>query len=173
MIENTILEGVKIITPKVFTDERGFFLESYSRKTFERLGIPEFFIQDNHSHSIQGVLRGLHFQNEHPQGKLVRCVVGEIFDVAVDIRKGSPTFGKWVGVNLSSDNHKMLWIPSGLAHGFYVVSKEADVLYKTTAAYCSDCECTLQWNSLNIDWPITKEPLLSKKDQKGLKLEDI
>jgi dTDP-4-dehydrorhamnose 3,5-epimerase len=166
----TTIPDVIVIEPKAFADERGFFLESYQKQHFSEAGIPFDFIQDNHSKSQQDVLRGLHYQIQQPQGKLVRVIVGGIFDVAVDIRKGSPTFGKWVGDYLSAENKKMLWIPPGFAHGFYVTSPEAEVLYKSTDYYAPQWERSIIWNdpTINIDWPIDGvTPLLSPKDAAG------
>ncbi len=157
-----------LIEPEVFEDERGFFMEVYKRSEFEALGILESFVQDNHSRSVKAVLRGLHYQNPpKAQGKLVRVVVGEIFDVAVDIRKGSPHYGKWVGLILSSQNKKMLYIPPGFAHGFCVLSEVAEVIYKTTEEYSPDHESGIIWNDpeISINWPV-KEPILSEKDKK-------
>ncbi|MCX7794578.1 MAG: dTDP-4-dehydrorhamnose 3,5-epimerase [Thermodesulfovibrionales bacterium] len=164
-----------LIEPVVFGDERGFFLEFYKRSEFLKAGIKEDFVQDNHSCSLKGVLRGLHFQKEpEAQGKLLRCIRGEIFDVAVDIRKGSPTFGKWVSVILSEDNRRMLYIPAGFAHGFQVISERAEVIYKTTKEYSPEHEAGIIWNDpeLNIDWPI-KEPILSKRDKGWPFLRDL
>lgn len=167
-IISTDLPEVLILEPKIFKDDRGFFLESYQQRQFEEItGISEPFVQDNHSHSIQNVLRGLHYQMNNPQGKLVRVVSGEIFDVAVDIRQHSPTFGKWVGVNLSASNFRMLWVPPGFAHGFLVLSAEADVLYKVTTFYDQPSDRSLIWNDpdLAISWPLRgRTPLLSAKD---------
>jgi dTDP-4-dehydrorhamnose 3,5-epimerase len=165
----TAIEGVLIFEPKVFGDERGFFMESFSQKLFEQaVGQPVAFVQDNHSRSARGVLRGLHFQREpHAQGKLVRVSAGSVFDVAVDIRPGSATFGRWVGVELSATNHRQLWIPAGLAHGFLVTSDSADFLYKTTDYYAPQCEGSLRWNDpdVGIDWPLGgTAPVLSAKD---------
>jgi len=169
---NTAIHDVILIEPKVFTDERGFFLESYQKQRFTEAGIPFDFVQDNHSKSEQGVLRGLHYQIRQPQGKLVRVIVGEIFDVAVDIRKSSPTFGKWVGDYLSAENKKMLWIPTGFAHGFFVISPTAEILYKATDYYAPQWERTIAWNDplINIGWPITRgiTPSLSIKDKAGM-----
>ncbi|MCQ6254061.1 dTDP-4-dehydrorhamnose 3,5-epimerase [Methanocaldococcus sp.] len=159
---------VILIEPIVFEDERGFFMETYKYSEFSKFGIKEIFVQDNHSKSKKGVLRGLHYQkNPNAQGKLVRCIRGEIFDVAVDIRKGSPTFGKWVGVILSEENKKMLYIPKGFAHGFCVLSEEAEVIYKCTAEYSPEDDRGIIWNDkdIGIDWPI-KNPILSEKDKK-------
>lgn len=171
----TDIPDVKIVQPKVFGDERGFFLETFEQKRYQKmLGIDLNFVQDNHSRSQKGVLRGLHFQQENPQGKLVRVVRGEVFDVAVDIRKDSPTYTKWVGVLLSEDNKTQLWIPPGLAHGFVVLSNIADFEYKCTDYYNSVSEGCLLWNDpiVNIDWPILN-PILSGKDQQGKNLEEL
>ena len=168
-VTETTIEGVLIFEPKVFGDERGFFMESYSQKVFEQaVGQPVNFVQDNHSRSAKGVLRGLHFQRApHAQGKLVRVSAGSVFDVAVDIRPGSATFGRWVGVELSATNHRQLWIPPGLAHGFLVTSDSADFLYKTTDYYAPHSEGSLRWNDpeVAIDWPLAgTTPILSAKD---------
>ncbi|QXC30078.1 dTDP-4-dehydrorhamnose 3,5-epimerase [Aeromonas sp. FDAARGOS 1409] len=164
----TAIPDVLIFEPKVFGDERGFFFESFNHKLFEEaVGYPVTFVQDNHSKSSKGVLRGLHYQlPPHAQGKLVRCVAGEVFDVAVDIRRGSATFGKWVGVYLSGDNKRQLWIPEGFAHGFVTLSESAEFLYKTTNYYAVQSEASILWNDpqLEIQWPITKQPNLSSKD---------
>lgn len=171
---DTKIPDVKIIEPTVFGDERGFFMETWNQKRFEELvtGKPTQFVQDNHSKSKKGILRGLHFQTENTQGKLVRVVSGEVFDVAVDIRKDSPTFGHWVGEYLSAENKRQLWIPEGFAHGFYVTSDEAEFVYKCTDYYNPECEVTIQWNdqTLNIEWPIKDIPSLSTKDKKGSEL---
>ena len=162
---------VVLIEPKVFGDARGFFFESFNQKAFnEATGTNHQFVQDNHSRSAKGVLRGLHYQIQQPQGKLVRVVRGAVFDVAVDIRKSSPTFGRWVGAELSEDNQHQLWVPPGFAHGFLVLSDLADFLYKTTDYYAPQYERSILWNDsdLNIDWPIG-EPILSNKDRHGLK----
>lgn len=165
----TEIPDVLIFEPKVFSDERGFFMESFNQKIFEEaVGGKVEFVQDNHSKSTKGVLRGLHYQIEpYAQGKLVRCVAGEVFDVAVDIRKDSETFGKWVGVNLSSENKKQLWIPEGFAHGFLVLSDSAEFLYKTTNFYNPGSDKGVAWNDpdIGISWPINN-PLLSDKDSK-------
>lgn len=168
----TAIPDVFMVAPKVFGDERGFFLESYNRRAMVALGIDSEFVQDNHSRSARGVLRGLHYQTRQPQGKLVRVVTGEIYDVAVDIRRASPSFGKWVGMTLSAENHRMAWIPPGFAHGFYVVSDFAEVLYKATDYYAPEHERTLLWDdaALGIAWPLVGEPLLSDKDRKGVPL---
>ena len=171
----TSLPGVLLIEPKVFPDARGFFLESYQKRKFSEAGIPFDFVQDNHSKSCQGVLRGLHYQIRQPQGKLLRVVAGEIFDVAVDIRKHSPTFGKWFGTHLSAENKKMLWVPIVFAHGIYVTSPQAEVLYKATDYYAPQWERTLLWNDpvINIQWPTKGElPILSPKDEAGKLLSE-
>lgn len=154
----------------VFGDARGFFFESYNRKTFAELGLDAEFVQDNHSRSAKGVLRGLHYQIRQPQGKLVRVAVGEVFDVAVDLRRGSPHFGRVATMRLSADTHEMAWIPPGFAHGFLVLSDYAEFLYKTTDYYAPEHERSLLWNDpeLAIDWPLDGEPLLSAKDRAGL-----
>jgi dTDP-4-dehydrorhamnose 3,5-epimerase len=168
----TSLQDVFVLEPRVFGDERGFFMESYSERLFAELGIIERFVQDNHSFSAQNVLRGLHYQIQHAQGKLVRVGDGEILDVAVDLRRSSPTFGKWEAVRLSGTNKKMMWIPAGFAHGFRVVSESAHVLYKATDYYEPQFERTLSWNDphLNIDWELEGEPVISAKDKQGLPL---
>jgi dTDP-4-dehydrorhamnose 3,5-epimerase len=171
-ITRTRIPEVAVLEPEVFADPRGFFLESYNQKTFEQIGLGRNFVQDNHSRSVRNVLRGLHYQLRQPQGKLVRVVSGSIWDVAVDIRRRSPTFGHWVGEELSGENKRMLWIPEGFAHGFIVTSGWADVLYKATDFYAPGGERSLLWNDLQlaIDWPLSGEPLLSQKDQAGLSL---
>lgn len=172
---STAIADVFILEPKVFGDTRGFFFESFNSRAFaEATGLDVNFVQDNHSRSTRGVLRGLHYQAQQPQGKLVRVVRGSVFDVAVDIRKTSPTFGKWVGVELSEDNHRQLWVPPGLAHGFLVISESADFLYKTTDYYAPEHERCLAWNdpAIGIDWPLEGEPQLSAKDQLGKLLAD-
>ncbi|ECP5836260.1 dTDP-4-dehydrorhamnose 3,5-epimerase, partial [Salmonella enterica] len=162
------IPDVLIFEPKVFSDERGFFMESFNQKVFEEaVGRKIEFVQDNHSKSTKGVLRGLHYQVEpYAQGKLVRCIAGEVFDVAVDIRKDSETFGKWVGVNISSENKRQLWIPEGFAHGFLVLSDSADFLYKTSNYYSPIHERGIVWNdpTININWPINIDKILSEKD---------
>lgn len=170
----TAIPDVFMIEPKVFGDDRGFFLESYNRRSLVSLGIVYEFVQDNHSRSARGVLRGLHYQIRQPQGKLVRVVAGEVFDVAVDLRHASPTFGQWVGMTLSSENKRMAWIPPGFAHGFYVASDYAEVLYKATDYYAPEHERSLLWNdpAIGIEWPLSSEPLLSEKDRKGTHLKD-
>lgn len=171
-IVDTALDAVKVLEPKVFGDDRGFFLESWNKELFEQHGLPGNFVQDNHSRSSQGVLRGLHYQIKNPQGKLVRVTQGEVFDVAVDMRKSSSQFGQWVGVLLSESNKKQLWVPPGFAHGFYVVSESADFQYKCTDYYSPEFERSLLWNdpSVGIEWPIIAgtEPLLAAKDKAGL-----
>ncbi len=171
----TTIPDVIVIEPKVFADERGFFLESYQRQRFVEVGISFDFVQDNHSKSEQGVLRGLHYQIQQAQGKLIRVIAGEIFDVAVDIRKSSPTFGKWVGDYLSAENKKMLWVPAGFAHGFCVTSPTAEVLYKATDYYAPQWERSIIWNDpiINIDWPTQGSlPTLSPKDEAGKLLDE-
>ena len=166
----TKLAGVLILEPRVFNDDRGFFLESYNERTMSDLGITARFVQDNHSCSERNVLRGLHYQLEHAQGKLVRVVIGEILDVAVDLRRSSPTYGKSIAERLSGENKRILWIPSGFAHGFRVLSEKAHVLYKTTDFYDASAERTLAWNDpdLNIDWQLDSPPILSAKDARGI-----
>lgn len=171
-IIDTLIPEVKIIEPTVFGDERGFFFESFHQSRFEQaIGYAVNFIQDNHSRSVKGVLRGLHYQlSPHAQAKLVRCVQGEVFDVAVDIRRGSATFGKWVGVHLSAENKRQLWIPEGFAHGFVTLSESADFLYKTTHYYAAQSERAILWNDpeLAIDWPLAGiTPQLSAKDMQA------
>jgi dTDP-4-dehydrorhamnose 3,5-epimerase len=168
----TRIPDVAIVEPQVFGDERGFFLESYHRRKFEEIGLAQTFVQDNHSRSARNVLRGLHYQLGQPQGKLVRVVAGSIWDVAIDIRRQSPTFGQWIGEELSEQNKRMLWIPEGFAHGFVVISDSADVLYKTTDFYAPAEERSLLWNDpeLAIEWPLDGAPLLSAKDRAGVPL---
>lgn len=163
---------VLLLRPRVFGDARGFFFESYNRRTFAELGMAAEFVQDNHSRSAKGVLRGLHYQLRQPQGKLVRVAVGEVFDVAVDLRRGSPHFGCVATMRLSAETHEMAWIPPGFAHGFLVLSDYAEFLYKTTDYYAPEAERCLAWNDpeLNIPWPLAGAPLLSAKDQAGLPL---
>ena len=172
-VHQTSIAGALILEPRVFADERGFFLESYSERTFAQLGIKGRFVQDNHSSSKKGVLRGLHYQIEKPQGKLVRVTSGEVLDVFVDLRKSSLTFGHWDAAKLSADNKLLAWIPAGLAHGFYVLSDNADVLYKSTEFYYPELERTIAWNDpeLGIAWG-TENPLLSPKDQRGTRFLD-
>jgi dTDP-4-dehydrorhamnose 3,5-epimerase len=171
---STSLPGVVVLEPRVFADERGFFLESYNEKDFAELGIAERFVQDNHSSSQRNVLRGLHYQLKQTQGKLVRVVEGEILDVAVDVRRSSPTFGGWAAESLSSENKRMLWIPAGFAHGFCVISEKAQVLYKATDYYAPEHERTLIWNDpdLKIEWELEGDPIVSAKDQRGALLRD-
>jgi dTDP-4-dehydrorhamnose 3,5-epimerase len=174
-ITQTPLEGVLIIQPKVLGDARGFFVESYNAREFaEATGVDLTFVQDNHSRSAQGVLRGLHYQLRHPQGKLVRVVSGSVFDVAVDLRRDSPTFGHWYGVELNSQNATQLWIPPGFGHGFIVTSNSADFLYKTTDFWHADDERAVLWNDpdIAIDWPLDGIPLLSAKDLAAPRLAD-
>ncbi len=172
----TAIPDVILIEPEVFGDARGFFVETYRTDIFSEAGIPHGFVQDNHSGSRQGTLRGLHYQIRQTQGKLLRVVVGEIFDVAVDIRRSSPTFGNWVGEVLSADNKRQLWVPPGFAHGFYVLSEWAELVYKTTDYYSPSWERTISWNDpdIGIDWPLVPrtEPLLSGKDTKGFLFKD-
>jgi dTDP-4-dehydrorhamnose 3,5-epimerase len=169
-IQATAIPDVLILEPKVFGDERGFFYESFNQRRFQELtGTTTNFVQDNHSKSAKNVLRGLHYQIWQPQGKLVRVVAGEVFDVAVDIRKNSATFGRWVGVTLSAENKRQLWIPEGFAHGFVVTSDSAEFLYKTTNYWAPEFERSILWNdpAIGIEWPHTGEPLLSGKDKAG------
>ena len=169
-ITPTAIPDVLLIAPKMFGDERGFFFESFNHAKFEAaIGRQVKFVQDNHSKSAKNVLRGLHYQIQQTQGKLVRVVQGEVFDVAVDIRKSSPTFGRWVGEVLSADNNKQLWVPEGFAHGFLVLSDTAEFLYKTTDYYASEFERSIIWNdpTMDIKWPINGEPILSAKDQQA------
>ena len=166
------LAGVKLIEPKLFGDDRGFFMESWNARTFAAAGIDATFVQDNHSRSRRSVLRGLHYQIEHAQGKLVRCVAGEVFDVVVDLRRSSPTFGRSIGLTLSAQNQRMLWVPPGFAHGFLSVSEFADFLYKTTDYWYPEHERTLLWNdaALGIAWPLSGAPILAAKDAAGTPL---
>jgi dTDP-4-dehydrorhamnose 3,5-epimerase len=167
----TAIPDVLIIEPPVYADERGFFFESWNARAFATVGLDVEFVQDNHSRSRQGILRGLHYQIEHAQGKLVRAMNGRIYDVAIDIRQSSPSFGKWVGEWLTGDNHRMLWIPPGFAHGFYVASESAHFLYKCSDYYSPELERTILWNDpdLGIEWPLVNEaaPSLSQKDMRG------
>ena len=177
IVTPTAIPDVIILEPKVFGDDRGFFFESFNQQTFnDAIGQDVQFIQDNHSHSAKGVLRGLHYQIRQPQGKLLRVIQGEVYDVAVDLRQSSPTFGKWVGEILSSDNKKMLWVPPGFAHGFYVISISAEIIYKCTDFYAPSYERSLQWDDkdLNIDWPLVNDtpPVLSDKDSAGILFKD-
>lgn len=170
----TDIEGVYIIEPKVFGDERGYFMETYNEKDFKEAGLDYCFVQDNQSKSHKGVLRGLHYQRNYPQAKLVRVIQGEVFDVAVDLRKNSPTYGKWVGVVLSSENKKMFMIPRGFAHGFVVLSETAEFVYKCDDIYHPEDEGGIMWNDpdVGIDWPYKGEPSLSEKDTKHPLLRD-
>ena len=166
-VVKTPIEGVLLIKPQVFGDERGYFVETWQKERYEAAGINLPFVQDNHSKSTKGILRGLHFQKQHPQGKLVMVSLGEVFDVAVDIRKGSPTFGKWFGAILNQENQNQLWIPPGMAHGFVVLSDVAHFHYKCTDFYYPGDEGSIRWNdpTIGIDWPYKEEPVLSAKDQ--------
>ena len=165
----TAIPDVLVVEPRVFGDDRGFFIESWNRRALAQAGLDVDFVQDNHSRSARGVLRGLHYQIRHPQGKLVRVVAGEVFDVAVDLRRGSPTFGRHVAVTLSAENKRMLWVPPGFAHGFCVTSASADFLYKTTDYWHAEHERTLLWNdpALAIAWPLAGAPVLAAKDAAG------
>lgn len=170
----TPLPDVLVLEPRVFRDDRGFFLESYNQAAMNEAGITQQFVQDNHSSSVCNTLRGLHYQICRPQGKLIRVVAGEVFDVAVDLRRSSPAFGRWFGVHLSGENHRMIWIPQGFAHGFSVLSDVAHVLYKSTEFYAPECERTIAWNDpqLAIDWQLKVAPIISGKDAKGVLLRD-
>ena len=174
---DTRIPDVKIIEPRIFGDERGFFMETWNQKQFEELvtGKSTRFVQDNHSKSNKGILRGLHYQKENSQGKLVRVVTGEVFDVVVDIRQGSPTYGHWVGEYLSAENKHQLWVPEGFAHGFYVTSDEAEFVYKCTNYYDPTSEVSIKWDDedIGIKWPILGSPKLSSKDNSGLNLSNI
>lgn len=172
----TAIPEVVLLEPKVFDDERGFFFESYNQRAFwEATGLDVRFVQENHSKSAKNVLRGLHYQVKQPQGKLVRVVHGEVFDVAVDIRKGSATYGQWVGEILSAENKKQLWIPAGFAHGFLTLSDNSEFLYKTTDFYSPEYERCIMWNDsdIGIDWPLSSAPLLSTKDQAGMRYGEL
>lgn len=174
-VVNTDLPEVLILEPEVFGDLRGYFYESFSTRDFEAAtGLSRNFVQDNHSRSKRGVLRGLHYQIKCAQGKLVRVTEGEVFDVAVDIRRGSPNFGKWTGARLSAENNRQLWVPEGFAHGFLVLSDWAQFLYKTTDYYAAEHERCIRWDdsSINVNWPTEQEPILSVKDQQGVDLDD-
>ena len=171
-VERTAIAEVRLLEPRVFGDARGFFIEVWNERTFEEIGIKEKFVQDNHSRSGRNVLRGLHYQVRQPQGKLVRVTAGEVFDVAVDLRRRSPSFGRWVGTRLDTASHRMVWIPAGFAHGFLVLSEQADVQYKATDYYAPEHERTLLWNdpALGIAWPLAGEPVMSDKDRRGTPL---
>ena len=175
--ETTPLEGVMVIRPRVFGDERGFFMESWNARTFAEGGLDLDFVQDNHSRSSGGILRGLHYQTEQAQGKLVRVTAGAVYDVVVDLRQSSPSFGQWFGIELSADEHTMLWMPPGFAHGFYVLSTSADFLYKTTDYYHAESEVSLAWDdpTVGINWPLLdgETPMLSDKDAAGLSWGEI
>ena len=171
-VASTELAGVKVVEPRIFGDERGFFLESWNARDFEAAGLAATFVQDNHSGSRRGVLRGLHYQVQHAQGKLVRVTVGEVYDVVVDLRRSSPTFGRSIGMTLSAQNPQMLWVPPGFAHGFLTVSDHAEFLYKTTDYWHPEHERTLLWNdpALGIAWPFAGTPILTPKDAAGAPL---
>jgi len=175
-IPNSRISEIVVIEPKVFGDQRGFFMETWNSKIFAELGITAQFVQDNHSLSRRGILRGLHYQIKHPQGKLVRVISGEVYDVAVDIRKSSSTYGQWVGEILSAENKKMLWVPPGFAHGFYVLSEQAEFTYKCTDYYMPEHERSICWDDsdINITWPIidSQAPMLSDKDQQAQSFQD-
>lgn len=176
IIQPTAIPDILILQPKVFGDARGFFMETYQFKQYHEAGITAPFVQDNHSGSRQNILRGLHYQIQKPQGKLVRVVAGEVYDVAVDIRRNSPTFGQYAASHLSSENHWQIWIPEGFAHGFYVLSDWAEVVYKTTDYYAPEWERTIRWDDpdIQIDWPLVngQEPILSDKDRNGAWLRE-
>lgn len=175
-IVETALPGVLIIEPRVFGDQRGFFMETWNAAGFAAAGLDLSFVQDNHSRSQKGVLRGLHFQNPGPQGKLVRVANGAVFDVAVDLRRSSPTFGQWVGVKLSAENKRMIWVPEGFAHGFLTLEDDTDFLYKCTAPYAPQSEFTLAWDdaAVGIEWPVAGfDLLISDKDARGLSLDNV
>lgn len=175
-IHKTPLQDLLIIEPSVFGDQRGFFLESWNKQAFAEQGLQLEFVQDNHSLSSQGILRGLHYQTENTQGKLVRVIAGEVFDVAVDLRRNSASFGQWYGLHLSAENKKMLWVPEGFAHGFYVTSESAEFVYKCTDIYDPASEVSICWDDaeLGIDWPLVdgQKPSLSQKDQQGIAFAD-
>jgi len=173
-VTKTKIAGVLIIEPQVFGDARGFFLETFNAKKYTEAGIAESFVQDNHSHSAKGVLRGLHFQKQYPQGKLVTVTQGSVFDVAVDIRQASPTYGQWVGITLVAEKHTQFYVPPGLAHGFCVISANADFHYKCTEYYHPEDEGSIRWDDpdIGIQWPVT-EPILSDKDANAMYLKDL
>jgi dTDP-4-dehydrorhamnose 3,5-epimerase len=174
--ERTDIPDVILIRPKLFQDSRGYFLETWEERKFAHAGLDVRFVQDNHSRSVRGTLRGLHYQIQQPQGKLVRVVSGAVFDVAVDIRRGSPTFGRWIGYVLSEENHCLLWVPPGFAHGFFVLSEQADFLYKCTDFYAPEHERAIRWDDsdLKIEWPLTpgESPLVSPKDAAAPRFRD-
>jgi dTDP-4-dehydrorhamnose 3,5-epimerase len=174
IVTRTEVPDVLLLEPKVFGDARGFFLESWNERAFAAAGVRAGFVQDNHSRSARGVLRGIHYQLRQPQGKLVRVVTGEVFDVAVDLRRASPTFGRWVGQRLSAENKKLLWLPPGFGHGFLVLSESADFLYKTTDYYAAEHERAVAWNDpdLEIEWPLEGTPTLSDRDSSAPRLRD-
>ena len=175
-IVDTALPGVKLIEPKIFSDGRGFFMESWNATSFAEIGLDATFVQDNHSRSQKGVLRGMHFQNPAPQGKLVRVVRGAVFDAIVDLRRSSPTFGHWTGVTLSAENKRMFWVPEGFAHGFLTLEDDTDFLYKCTSAYLPQNEHSLAWDDpeVGIEWPLQGvEPKLSSKDAAGVPLSRV
>ena len=175
-ITDTAIPGLKIIEPRVFGDERGFFMETWNEAKFAEAGLDMNWVQDNHSHSQKGVLRGLHFQNPGPQGKLVRVIRGEVFDVAVDLRRSSQHFGQWVGVELTAENKRMFWVPEGFAHGFLTLADDTDFMYKCTAPYAPQSEHTLAWNDpdVGVEWPVADlDPIISEKDAVGLSLADV
>ncbi|NRA80028.1 MAG: dTDP-4-dehydrorhamnose 3,5-epimerase [Pseudoalteromonas sp.] len=173
-IIDTLIPDVKILEPNVFGDDRGFFMETFRETWFKENIADVNFVQDNHSKSKQGILRGLHYQTENTQGKLVRVISGEVFDVAVDIRKGSETYGHWVGEYLSAENKRQLWVPAGFAHGFYVTSESAEFVYKCTDYYNPNAEVSIMWNdkNLSIEWPLDIEPTLSNKDKNGIPFKE-
>lgn len=175
IVEKTPIEGVLLVKPKVFGDKRGFFVETWQKKRYEEAGINLPFVQDNHSMSTKGILRGLHFQKKHPQGKLVMVSHGEVFDVAVDLRKDSPSFGQWFGALLTAENRHQLWLPPGMAHGFVVLSETAHFHYKCTDYYHPEDEGSIRWNDPDVDvkWPISFEPVVSEKDAKAPFFADI
>lgn len=175
IVEKTPIEGVLLVKPKVFGDKRGFFVETWQKKRYEEAGINLPFVQDNHSMSTKGILRGLHFQKKHPQGKLVMVSQGEVFDVAVDLRKDSPSFGQWFGALLTAENQHQLWVPPGMAHGFVVLSETAHFHYKCTDYYHPEDEGSIRWNDPDVDvkWPISFEPVVSEKDAKAPFFADI
>lgn len=174
-VQTTEIEGVLVFTPKVYNDDRGFFVETYNKELYQEAGLDYDFVQDNYSHSAKGTLCGLHYQLPHTQGKLISVIWGEIFDVAVDIRKSSPTFGQWVGINISDKNRKQLFVPAGLAHGFCVISEKADVMYKCTDTYAPTCEKGILWSDpdIGIKWPAIESAIISGKDARLPLLSEI